>query len=113
MHVERNGTVEDAQTTRGCRRLEAERLALMNVYLNTPADQALPKELDNLLKNCVDAEVNLYFEDTDDEEEHAKEQAEIRAAIVRTIKAREAQIDAQLAEAMSSSDEEPINFIGF
>ncbi|KAJ8737537.1 hypothetical protein PYW08_000132 [Mythimna loreyi] len=68
IHVDRVGTVEDAQTTRGCKRLEAERLAQMEKYLDTPVGQSSLGELDNLFKECVDAEINLYFEDTDEEE---------------------------------------------
>lgn len=61
--------MEDAQTTRGCKRLEAERLAQMEKYLDTPAGQSNLEELDGLFNECVDAEINLYFEDTDDEQE--------------------------------------------
>lgn len=69
MHIERMGTMEDAQITRGCKRLEAECRARMEKYLDTPVGQSNLSELDDLFKECVDAEINLYFEDTDDEQE--------------------------------------------
>ena len=68
MHVDRIGTVEDAQTTRGCKRLEAEKLSQMEKYLETPIGKTSLTELDNLMKECVAAEIELYFEDTDDEQ---------------------------------------------